>query len=117
MDILICALLKHIVLNNINQSNLSKQCENSNDLKNLTAAPVVSSVSIRTEVRNCKVVLEDICLSCSAAKFQMLDHIQDETCTTDSHHTSESNFFKNLCLKRPIAWTTQLMSDGENWTR
>ena len=79
MDILTCALLKHIVLNNINKSNLSKHCENSNDLKNSTAAPIIPSTSIPMQIRDCKVVLEDISWSCGAAKLQMLDPIQDET--------------------------------------
>ena len=113
MDILTCALLKHIVLNNINKSNLSKHCENSNDLKNSTAAPITPSTSILTQVRDCKVVLEGISLSCGAAKLQMLDPIQDETHTTDSHHTTESNFLKNLCLKTPIAWGNSI---DERWT-
>ena len=34
----------------------------------------------------------------------MLDLSQDKTHTTDSHHTTESDFLKNLCLKTPIAW-------------
>ena len=75
MDILTCALLKHIVLNNINKSNSSKHCENSNDLKNSTAASIIPSTSILAQVRDCKVVLEDISLSCGAAKLQMLDPI------------------------------------------
>ena len=94
----------YIVLNNINKSNLSQHCENSNDLKNSTAAPVILSTSILTQVRDSKVVLEDISLFYGAAKLQMLDPIQNETYTTDSHHTTESNFLKNLCLKTPIAW-------------
>ena len=107
------ASLKHIVLNNINKSNLSKRCENSNDLKDSTVAPIVSSVPILTQVRDCKAVLEDISLSCGAAKLQMLDPIQDETHTTDSHHRTESNFLKNLCLKTPIAWGKSI---NEQWT-
>ena len=66
MGIFTCASLKHIVLNNINKSNLSKHCKNSNDLKNSTAAPIVSSVSVLTQIRDCKAVLEDISLSCGA---------------------------------------------------
>ena len=100
-------------MNNINKSNLSKHCENWNDLKNSTAAPIIPSTSILTQVRNCKVVLEDISLSCGAAKLQTLGHIPDETHTTDSHHTTESNFLKNLCLKTPIAWGN---STDERWT-
>ena len=55
------------------------------------------------QVRDCKEVLEGISLTCGAAKFQMLDLIQDKTHTIDSHHTTEINFLKNLCLKTPIA--------------
>ena len=43
----------------------------------------------------------------------MLDPSQDEAHTTDSHHTTESNFLKNLCLKTPIAWGN---STEERWT-
>ena len=32
---------------------------------------------------------------------------------TDSHHTTESNFLKNLCLKTPIAWGNSI---DERWT-
>ena len=113
MDILTIALLKHIVLNNINKSNLLKHCENSNDLKTSTAAPIVPSTSILTQLRDCKVVLEDISLFCCAAKLQILDPIQDEMNTTGSHHKTESNFFKNLCLKTPIAWGNSI---DEQWT-
>ena len=70
MDTLTCAILKHIVLNNINKSNLSKHCENSNDLKTSTAAFIAPSTPILTQIRDCKVVCEDIFLSCGAAKLQ-----------------------------------------------
>ena len=78
IDILTCALLKHIVWNNINKSNLLEHCENSNNLKNSTAAPTVLTTSILTQVRDCKVVLEDISLSSGATKLEMLDPTQDE---------------------------------------
>ena len=61
MDILTCALIKHIILNNINKSKSSNHCENSNDLINPKATPIIPS------------------LSCGAAKLQMLDLIQDKT--------------------------------------
>ena len=32
---------------------------------------------------------------------------------TDSHHATESNFLKNLCLKTPIAWGNSI---DERWT-
>ena len=104
MDILTCALIKHIILNYIHKSESSNHCENSNDLINPTANPIISSVSFPTQVRDSKVVLEDISLFCGAAKLQILDLIQDKTHTIDSHHITESNFLKNLCLKTPIAW-------------
>ena len=65
-------------------------------------------------VKILKVVLEDISLSCGAAKLQMLDPIHDETHTTDLHCTTESNFLKNLCLKTPIAWGNSI---DEQWTQ
>ena len=103
MDILTCAITKHIILNNINKSKSLNHCEISNDLINPTAISIISSVSIPAQVRDCNVVLEDISLICGAAKLQMLDLIQNKTDTIDSHHTTESNFLKNLCLKTPIA--------------
>ena len=96
MDILTSALIKHIILNHINKSKSSNHCEISNDLINPTATPIISSVSIPTRVRDCKVVLEEISLPCGATKLQMLDLIQGKTHTIDSHHTTESNFLKNL---------------------
>ena len=113
MDILTCALTKHIILNNINKSKSSNHCENSNDLINPTATPIISSLSIPTQVRDCKVVLEDISFSCGASKLQMLNLIQDKTHTIDSHHTTESNFLRDLCLKTPIAWGNSI---DERWT-
>ena len=70
-------------------------------------------MSIPTQVRDCKVVLEDISLTCGTAKLQMLDLIQDITHTIDSHHTTEINFLRNLCLKTPIAWGNSI---DERWT-
>ena len=90
-----------------------KHCENSNNLKDSTAAPSIQCTFILIQVRDCKVVLEDISLSCGAAKLQMLDPIQDKTYTIDSHHTTESNFLKNLCLKTPIVRGN---STDEQWT-
>ena len=113
MDIFTCALIKHIILNNVNKSKSLNHCENSNDLINPTATPIIPSVSIATQVRDCKVVLEDISLSCGAGKLKMLDVIQYKTHTVNSHHTTASNFLKNLCLKTPIAWGTSI---DERWT-
>ena len=113
MDIFTCALIKHIILNNVNKSKSLNHCENSNDPINPTASPIIPSVSIATQVRDCKVVLEDISLSCGAGKLKMLDVIQYKTHTVNSHHTTASNFLKNLCLKTPIAWGTSI---DERWT-
>ena len=71
-------------------------------------------MSISTHLKDCKVVLEDISFSCGAAKLQMLDLSQDKTHMTDSHHTTESDFLKNLCLKTPIAWGNSI---DERWTQ
>ena len=70
-------------------------------------------MSISTQLKDFKIVLEDISFSCGAAKLQMLDLSQDKTHTTDSHHTSESDFLKNLCLKTPIACGNSI---DERWT-
>ena len=94
-------------------SKSSKHCGNLTDLQKQTATPFVPSMSISTHPNNCKVVLEDISFPPGAAKFQMLDLNQDKTHTTDSHHTSESEFLKNLSLKTPIAWGNSI---DEQWT-
>ena len=44
----------------------------------------------------------------------MLDLSQDKTHTTDSHHTTASDFLKNLCLKTPVARGN---SADERWTQ
>ena len=58
--------------------------------------PFVPSVLISTQLKDCscRVVLEDISFSCGAAMLQMLDLSQDKTHTTDSHHTTESDFLR-----------------------
>ena len=62
-------------------------------------------MSISTQLKDYKVVIiENIYSSCGAAKLQMLDLSQDKTNTTDSHHTTESDFLKNLCLETHVAW-------------
>ena len=71
-------------------------------------------MSISTHLKDCKVVLEDISFSCGAAKLQMLDLSQDKTHMTDSHHATESDFLKNLCLKTPVAWGNSV---DERWTQ
>ena len=55
-----------------------------------------------------------ISFSCGAAKLQILDLSQDKTHTTDSHHTTESDFLKNLCLITPIALGN---STDERWAQ
>ena len=91
----------------------SKHCGNSIYLEKQTATPFVPNMSISTQLKDCKVVYEDISFSCGAAKLQMLDLSQDKTHTTDSHHTSQSDFLKNLRLKTPIAWGNSI---DERWT-
>ena len=71
-------------------------------------------MSISTHLKDCKVVLEDISFSSGAANLQMLNLSQDNTHMTDSHHTTESDFLKNLCLKTPIAWGNSI---DERWTQ
>ena len=44
----------------------------------------------------------------------MLDLSQDKTHTTDSHHTTESDFLKNLCLKASVALGNSV---HERWTQ
>ena len=78
------------------------------------ANPFVPSVSISTQLKDCRVVLEDISFSCGAAKLQMLDLSQDKTHTTDSLHTTENDFLKNLCFKTPVAWGNSV---EERWTQ
>ena len=71
------------------------------------------STSISTHLKDCKLVLEDISFSCGVAKLQM-QMSQDKTHMTDSHHTTESDFLKNLCLKTSIAWGNLI---DERWTQ
>ena len=97
MDFLTCAFILPIVLNNLINSKPSKYRGNSTYLQKQTATTFVPSVPFSTQLKDCKVVLEDISFSCGAAKLQMLDLSQDKT------HTTESDFLKNLCLKTPIA--------------
>ena len=101
-------------MNNLSYSKSLKHCGNSTDLEKQTATPFVPSVSISTQLKDCRVVLEDISFSCGAVKLQMLDLSQDKTHTTDSHHTTESDFLKNLCLKTPVAWGNAV---HERWTQ
>ena len=101
-------------MNNLTNSKSSKHCGNSTDLQKQTATPFVPSMSISTHLKDCKVALEDISFSCGAAKFQMLDLSQNKTHTTDSHHTTESDFLKILRLKTPVAWGN---SADEWWTQ
>ena len=91
-----------------------KHCGKSTDLRKQTASPFVLSVSISTHLNDCKVVPEDISFSCGAAKLHMLDLSQDKTHTTDSHHTTKSDFPKNFCLKTPIALGNSI---DERWTQ
>ena len=113
MDSLTCAFILPIVLNNLINSKSSKHCGNSTDLQKQTATPFVRSMPFSTQLKDCKVVLEDISFSCGAAKLQVLDLSQDKTHTTDSHNTTESDFLKNLCLKTPIAWGNSV---DKRWT-
>ena len=101
-------------MSNLSYCKSSKHCGNSTDLEKQTATPFVPSVSISTQLKDCRVVLEDISFSCGAVKLQMLDLSQDKTHTTDSHHTTESDFLKNLCLKTPVAWGNAV---HERWTQ
>ena len=63
MEISTYAIIKHIVLNNINKSKSLKIERIQMIQKNATATLIIPSVSIPTQVRNCKVVLEDISFS------------------------------------------------------
>ena len=45
---------------------------------------------------------------------RLLDLSQDKAHTTDSHHTTEIDFIKNLCLKTPLAWGNSV---DERWTQ
>ena len=101
-------------MNNLTNSKSSKLCGNSTDLQKQIATPFIPSMSISTHLKDCKVVLEDISFACGAAKLQMLDLSQDKIHMTHSHHITESDFLKNLCLKTPIAWGS---STDEQWTQ
>ena len=113
MDFLTCAFLLPIVLNNLINSKSSKHCGNSTDLQKQTATPSVPTMPFSTQLKDCKVVLEDISFSCGAAKLLMLDLSRGKTHTTDSYNTTESDFLKNLCLKIPIVWGNSV---DKRWT-
>ena len=112
MDFLTCAFILPIILHNLINSKSSKHCGNSTDLQKQTATLFVPSVPFSTQLKDCKVVLEDISFSCGAAKLQMLDLCQDKTHTTDSHNTIETDFLKNLFLT-PIALCNSV---DKRWT-
>ena len=99
----LCVLLT-IVLNNLNKTKLPINCGNSKDSIVSTAAKTFSSSASIPQVRDCKVVLEDISISCGAEKLKMLDLCQEKTHTTEPHHTADSDFLEDLRLKTPIAW-------------
>ena len=101
-------------LNNSINSKSLKHRGNSTDFQKQTVIPFVPSKSLSTQLKVCKVFLEDISFSCRPAKLQMLDLSQDKTHTTDSHQTTESDFLMNLCLKTPIAWGNSV---DEQWTQ
>ena len=109
-----CAFILPIVLHNLIYSKSSKHFGNSEDFQNQTAIPFVLSVSLSTQLKDCNIVPEDICSSCGATKLQMLDLSQDKTHMTDSHHATESDFLKNLCLKTPVVWGNSV---DERWTQ
>ena len=73
MYFLTCAFILPVVLNNLIYSKSSKHCANSADFEKQTATFFVPSVSFSTQLKDCKVVVEDISFSCRAAKLQMLD--------------------------------------------
>ena len=114
MDFLTCAFILPVVMNNLIYSKSSKHCRNSTDFEKQTATPFLPSVSISTQLNDFRIVLEDISFSCGAAKLQMLDLSQDKTHTTDSLHTTENDFLKNLCFKTPVAWGNSV---EERWTQ
>ena len=116
MDFLTCPFILTMVLNNLIYSKWLKHCGNSTDFEKQTATPFIpsSSMSSSSQLKDCRVVLEDNFFSCGAAKLQILDSSLHKTNVTDSHHTTESDFFKNLCLNSPIVWGNSV---NEQWTQ
>ena len=118
MDFLTCPFILTIVLNNLIYSKWPKHCGNSTDFEKQTATPFVSSSSMSSssQLKGCRGVLKDIYIffSCGAAKLQILDLSLDKNNVTNSHHTTESDFFKNLRLNSPIVWGNSV---NEQWTQ
>ena len=74
MDLLTCAFILPVVMNNLIYSKSTKHCGSLENFEKETATLFVPSMSISTQLKGCRVVLEDICFSCGAAKLQMLEH-------------------------------------------
>ena len=58
-----------------------------------------------SDVKTCKVVLEDIFSYCGAGKLRVLwRSSQEKAHKTCSHHTNEKMLLSNMQVKPPIAW-------------
>ena len=57
-----------------------------------------------SEVKSCKVLLENIFSFCDAGKLMMLRSGQEKTHNTCAHHTNEEILLSHMQVKPPIAW-------------
>ena len=109
MDFLTCAFILPVVMNNLIYSKSTKHCGNLANFEKETATLFVPSVSISTQLKGCSwgYLFFLWCGKAPDAGAQLIH-------TTDLHHTTESDFVKNLCLKTSVAWGNSV---DEQWTQ
>ena len=99
MDLLTCAFILPVVMNNLIYSKSTKHCGSLENFEKETATLFVPSMSISTQLKGCSwgYLFFLWCGKAPDAGAQLIH-------TTDLHHTTESDFLKNLCLKTSVAW-------------
>ena len=98
-----CALFCIIILNHQPITKTSNFCGKLNNFCDNTG-PQSTLEAPSSEVKSCKVVLEDTSSSCDAGKLRMLRSSQEKIHKTFSHHTNEVMLLSHLQVKPPTAW-------------